>query len=60
MFHERGVNIDHSTINRWVIKFSPKLETEFHKRKRRPGNRVRLDETYILVKKMDVFVPRRR
>jgi len=33
MFHERGVIVDHSTINRWVIKFSPKLKAEFHKRK---------------------------
>ncbi len=23
---ERGVNVDHATINRWVIKFAPVLE----------------------------------
>jgi len=23
---ERGVEVDHSTINRWVIKYSPQLE----------------------------------
>src|SRR6266851_1538307 len=27
---ERGVHVDHSTINRWVIKYSPQLEEAFH------------------------------
>ena len=31
---ERGVDVDHATINRWVIKYSPQLEEEFHRRKR--------------------------
>jgi putative transposase len=31
---ERGVPMDHSTINRWVIKYSPQLEAAFHRRKR--------------------------
>jgi transposase-like protein len=30
---ERGVHVDHSTINRWVIKYSPQLEEAFHRRK---------------------------
>jgi hypothetical protein len=25
LLEERGVNVDHSTINRWVIKYSPQL-----------------------------------
>jgi transposase-like protein len=50
MLAERGVFVDHSTINRWVLNFSPKLEAAFHKRKRLPGGRLRMDETYILVK----------
>ena len=47
---ERGIAVDHSTLNRWVLNFSPKLEAQFHKSKRRPLGRIRLDETYILVK----------
>ena len=35
LLQERGVNVDHSTINRWIIKYSPQLEAEFHRRKRR-------------------------
>jgi putative transposase len=31
---ERGVKVDHATINRWVIKYSPQLEAAFHRRKR--------------------------
>jgi len=50
MMKERGIDVDHSTLNRWVLKFSPQLETAFQKRKRRPGGKVRFDETYFLVK----------
>ena len=47
---ERGVKVDHTTIQRWVFKFSPLIEKEFRKRKKSVGNRWRLDETYIKVK----------
>ena len=47
---ERGVEVDHSTINRWVIKYSPQLEEAFHRRKRAVWMSWRMDETYIKVK----------
>jgi putative transposase len=47
---ERGVHVDHSTINRWVIKYSPQLEEAFHRRKRPVWVSWRMDETYISVK----------
>lgn len=47
---ERGVELDHATINRWVIKYSPLLEEAFHRRKRPVWTSWRLDETYIKVK----------
>jgi len=50
MMEERGFSVDHSTINRWVIYFSPKLEQAFHRHKKRTGKRWRMDETYIKVK----------
>ena len=50
LLQERGVNVDHSTINRWVIKYSPELEAEFHRRKRPVWVSWRMDETYIRVK----------
>jgi putative transposase len=47
---ERGVEVDHSTINRWVIKYSPQLEEAFHRRKRPVWISWRMDETSIKVK----------
>jgi putative transposase len=50
LMEERGVHVDHSTINRWVIKYSPQLEEAFHRRKRPVWVSWRMDETYIRVK----------
>jgi len=30
---ERGFEVDHSTLNRWVIDYTPQLEKAFHKKK---------------------------
>jgi putative transposase len=46
----RGVPIDHATIQRWVVKYSPLLEEAFHRRKRPVWLSWRMDETYIKVK----------
>src|SRR5499426_1755468 len=50
LMEERGVLLDHATIQRWVVKYSPQLEEAFHRRKRPVGRRWRMDETYIRVK----------
>jgi putative transposase len=50
LMQERGVSVDHSTVNRWVIKYSPQLEEAFHRRKRPVWISWRMDETYIKVK----------
>jgi putative transposase len=42
--------VDHSTIDRWVIKYSPQLEEAFHRRKQPVWISWRMDETYIRVK----------
>jgi putative transposase len=47
---ERGVHVDHSTVNRWVIKYSPPLEDAFHRRKRPVRVSWRMDETSIKIK----------
>jgi putative transposase len=46
----RGVSVDHSTIQRWVFKFSPVIERRLRLKKKKVGLRWRLDETYIKVK----------
>ena len=50
LMQERGFSVDHSTINRWVIHYSPQLEAAFRRKKKRSGNRWRIDESYIKVK----------
>jgi len=50
LMEERGVLLDHATIQRWVVKYSPQLEEAFHRRKRPVWVSWRMDETYIKVK----------
>ena len=50
MMEERGVSVDHSSINRWAVRFLPLLEHAFRKHKRPVGSSWRMDETYIKVK----------
>ena len=47
---ERGVNVDHATINRWVIKFSPVLEHKARAKKKPVSTSWRMDEAYVKVK----------
>lgn len=46
----RGINVDHATVQRWVLKFTPLVEKQFRNRKKSVGRRWRMDETYIKVK----------
>src|SRR5512144_2487023 len=51
MMEERGVQVDHSNVYRWVQKFTPLLEATVRKGKKRPvGRSWRMDETYIKIK----------
>ncbi len=47
---ERGVEVDHSTINRWVLKYAPELEKRIRLHLRGTNDSWRVDETYIKVK----------
>ncbi len=47
---ERGVAIDHATLNRWVVKYSPLLACQAQRRKSGTSSSWRMDETYIQVK----------
>ncbi len=44
------MSIDHATIQRWVVKYSPQLEETFQRRKRPVWRSWRMDETDIKVK----------
>ncbi|MEI8591522.1 IS6 family transposase [Xenorhabdus bovienii] len=50
MMAERGIEVDHSTLHRWVTRLVPLLDKAFRRYKRPVGRRWRMDETYIKVK----------
>jgi putative transposase len=50
MMGERGVAVDHSTLNRWVVKCAPEFEKQFRRHQHPVGRRWRLDETYVKIK----------
>ena len=49
MMAERGVQVDHSTIARWVLHFGPILNDLIRREMRRPNRSWRADETYVRV-----------
>ena len=49
MMAERGVEVDHSTIARWVLHFSPILHDLIRREMRPPNRSWRMDETYVRV-----------
>lgn len=50
MMSMRGASIDHSTVQRWILKFAPLIEREVRKRKKPTGKSWRMDETYVKIK----------
>ena len=57
MMRERGLNVDHSTINRWVLNYAPELDRRCRPHLKSTNDYMRLkplwrvDETYEKVKK---------
>jgi putative transposase len=45
-----GVQVNHTTIQRWVYKFAPLMEMQMKKRNVEVGSSWRMDETYIKIK----------
>jgi len=58
MMAERGLSIDHSTVHRWVVHFSPELLQRFHQRKRAVTGKWHVDETYIKVRGQWMYLNR--
>ncbi|MBM1175597.1 IS6 family transposase [Microvirga arabica] len=50
MMAERGISVDHATVHRWVIRYSPELLKRFNQRKRVVTAKWHVDETYIKVR----------
>ena len=50
MMIERGIQVDHSTIMRWVHQYSPEIEMKVRRYLRPTNDSWRVDETYVKVK----------
>ncbi len=55
---ERGISVDHATLNRWVVRYSPQIATQAVMRKRPTASSWRVDETYIKVRGKWTFLYR--
>ena len=50
MLLERGLTVDHSTLNRWVLAYAPAIERRLRRFRKPHCGSVRVDETYIRVR----------
>ena len=50
MMQERGLEVDHTTIYRWVQRYAPELNKRLRPHLRKSNDSYRVDETYIKIK----------
>src|SRR4051812_14939480 len=50
LFLERGLEVDHSTLNRWVLAYAPLIERRLRGFRKPPCGSIRVDETYIKIR----------
>jgi IS6 family transposase len=50
MFRERGFEVDHSTVNRWVLAYAPMIEKRLRQFRQPHCGSVRIDETYVKIR----------
>src|SRR3954468_10138285 len=50
LFLERGLAVDHATLNRWVLAYAPLIERRLRAFRRPHCGSIRIDETYIKVR----------
>ncbi len=55
---ERGLRVDHTTIYRWVQHYAPELEKRCRPHLRVTNDSWRVDETYVKVKKVWMYLYR--
>ena len=56
IMRDRGIQVDHSTIGRWVAKYSPEIIRKAMYKKKAVGKRWRMDETYIKIRGNDAYL----
>jgi IS6 family transposase len=50
LFRERGLAVDHSTLNRWVLTYAPLIERRLRSFRKPHCGSIRIDETYIKIR----------
>jgi transposase, IS6 family len=50
LFLERGLEVDHSTLNRWVLAYAPLIERRLRFFRKPHCGSIRIDETYIKIR----------
>ena len=50
LFRERGLTVDHSTLNRWVLAHAPLIERRLRSFRKPHCGSIRIDETYIKIR----------
>src|SRR5215211_3825289 len=50
LFRECGLEVDHSTLNRWVLAYAPLVERRLRTFRKPHCGSVRIDETYIKIR----------
>jgi transposase-like protein len=50
LFRERGLAVDHSTLNRWVLTYAPLIEKRLRPFRKPQCGSIRIDETYIKIR----------
>src|SRR3954452_25377784 len=50
LFLERGLAVDHSTLNRWVLAYAPLIEKRLSAFRKSHCGSIRVDETYIKIR----------
>jgi transposase-like protein len=58
MFSDRGIQVDHTTVFRWIQAYAPELEKRIRPHLRTTNGSWRVDETYIRVKGEWVYLYR--
>jgi len=57
MMCERGVEVDHSTLHRWVQKYAPEVDKRCRPHLEPTNDLWRVDKTYIKVKgRINIFI----
>src|SRR5215213_11204269 len=50
LFRERGLPVDHATVNRWVLAYAPLIERRLRAFRKPYCGSIRIDETYIKIR----------